>query len=126
MIIVGASALGSGGDDFDLRWNSIDGGSGTGSGGGYELAGTCGQPDAGPAMTGRDFELVGGFWSMPAPSAPPCPADLDGSGEVGFSDLLAVLSAWGACDKCPEDLDGDGVVGFSDLLVVLSAWGPCP
>ena len=25
-----------------------------------------------------------------------------------------------------RDLDGSGVVGFGDLLTVLSAWGPCP
>ena len=55
-----------------------------------------------------------------------CPEDLDGSGEVGFSDVLEVLAAWGPCDACPEDLDEDGEVGFSDLLLVLGAWGPCP
>ena len=55
-----------------------------------------------------------------------CPADLDGSGDVGFGDVLAVLSAWGPCKGCPEDLDGNGDVGFSDLLIILSSWGPCP
>jgi len=57
-------------------------------------------------------------------SGAPCPADLDGSGDVGFDDLLAVLAAWGD-EGGPEDLDGDGVVGFGDLLLVLSSWGPC-
>jgi len=60
-----------------------------------------------------------------------CPADLDGSATVGFTDLLVVLSAWGPCDAaapCPADLagTGDGIVSFDDLLIVLSAWGPCP
>jgi hypothetical protein len=27
---------------------------------------------------------------------------------------------------CPWDLNGDGNVGFADLLKVLSEWGPCP
>ena len=54
-----------------------------------------------------------------------CPADLDDDGMVGFSDLLAVLTAWGACPGCPEDLDGDDMIGFSDLLVVITSWGPC-
>jgi hypothetical protein len=54
-----------------------------------------------------------------------CPADLDGSGDVGFADLLALLSAWGPCAGCDEDLDGDDQVGFADLLIVLSSWGPC-
>ena len=54
----------------------------------------------------------------------PCP-DLDGDGTVGVSDLLTVVTAWGACVGCPEDIDGNDDVGFSDLLLVLSAWGPC-
>ncbi|NNM25396.1 MAG: hypothetical protein HKO59_05330 [Phycisphaerales bacterium] len=54
-----------------------------------------------------------------------CPADLDGSGGVGFTDLLSILAAWGPCAACPQDLDGSGDVGFTDLLTVLSAWGPC-
>jgi hypothetical protein len=57
--------------------------------------------------------------------APPsCPADIDGSGAVGFNDLLAVLSAWGQIGGA-EDVDGSGTVGFGDLLLVLSSWGPC-
>lgn len=54
-----------------------------------------------------------------------CATDLDGDGQTGFSDLLAVLAAWGPCAACPEDLDDSGDVGFSDLLAVLAAWGPC-
>jgi hypothetical protein len=56
---------------------------------------------------------------------PPCPADVDGNGNVGFADLTAVLNAWGACTACPEDVDGNGIVGFADLTAVLNAWGPC-
>jgi hypothetical protein len=80
-----------------------------------ELSGTIGQHDAGGPMTGGAFSLTGGFWAAETAGAPTCPADLDGSGDVGFSDLLAVLNAWGACPGCPEDIDGDGNVGFSDL-----------
>ncbi|MFK7959633.1 MAG: M12 family metallo-peptidase [Phycisphaerales bacterium] len=56
----------------------------------------------------------------------PCPGDFDGSNDVGFTDLLQLLSAFGPCDGCPEDLDGSGAVTFEDLLGILSAWGPCP
>ncbi|MBT8485754.1 MAG: hypothetical protein KJO43_09250, partial [Phycisphaerae bacterium] len=55
-----------------------------------------------------------------------CVGDLDGTGDVGFSDLLAVIAAWGPCPGCPADLDGSGDVGFSDLLTVIAAWGTCP
>jgi hypothetical protein len=58
-------------------------------------------------------------------AAPSCPADLDGSGTVGFEDLLTVLAEWGPCDPCDADLDGSGAVGFADLLLLLATWGPC-
>jgi V8-like Glu-specific endopeptidase len=57
---------------------------------------------------------------------PVCHADLDGSGDVGFDDLVQMLFTWGPCGACPEDLDGDGVAGIADLLLLLAAWGPCP
>ena len=56
----------------------------------------------------------------------PCPWDLDGSGSVGASDLLALLVSWGPCEGCPADFDGNGSVGASDLLALLVNWGPCP
>ena len=28
-------------------------------------------------------------------------------------------------DTCPADVDGNGEVGFPDLLEIISAWGPC-
>jgi hypothetical protein len=61
---------------------------------------------------------------------PACPADIDASGAVDFGDVLAVVSAWGACPPsgaCPADVDGaaDGVVDLNDLLLVLASWGPC-
>ncbi|NNF44551.1 MAG: hypothetical protein HKN62_16190 [Phycisphaerales bacterium] len=71
------------------------------------------------ASPGQDeiFQIV--------PTSGPCVADLDGSGDVGFADLIEVISDWGPCPFCPADFDGDGVVGFIDLVVVLAAWGPC-
>jgi hypothetical protein len=57
---------------------------------------------------------------------PPVDGDLDGDCAVGFSDLLALLSAWGPCPDprhCPADLDDDDIVGFGDLLVLLTNWG---
>jgi parallel beta-helix repeat protein len=54
----------------------------------------------------------------------PCPADLDNSGAVDFTDLLTVLGAYGS--SADGDVDGDGVTNFTDLLGVLSAFGPCP
>lgn len=56
----------------------------------------------------------------------PCnPADLDGDGMVGVTDLIEMLAAWSTDPGCPPDLDGDGNVGIGDLIILLGAWGPC-
>ncbi|MCP3903959.1 MAG: hypothetical protein GY715_10030, partial [Planctomycetes bacterium] len=62
---------------------------------------------------------------IPDECAASCPADLDGSGDVGFGDILVIIGAWGPCGGCAEDLNGNGVVDFADILVVIGAWGPC-
>lgn len=53
-----------------------------------------------------------------------CPADLDGDGMVGGSDVGVLLSQWGGPGS--GDLDGDGLVGGGDFGLLLSAWGDCP
>lgn len=62
--------------------------------------------------------------------AAPCAADIapaGGDGAVNVSDLLAVISAWGASGgDGPADINDDGTVNVSDLLMVIAAWGPCP
>ena len=54
------------GGGYDLTWWTVDSGGGMSVGSGspapYTLAGTAGQPDAGLALTGGGFTLVGGFW----------------------------------------------------------------
>ncbi len=55
------------GTGYDLSWNTIDGGGGTSTGGGYTLNGTLGQPDAGTLADNTGYTLSGGFWaSAPA------------------------------------------------------------
>ena len=48
---------------YSIDWFTIDGGGGTSTGGVYSVTGTIGQPDAG-AMSGGNFSLTGGFWSL--------------------------------------------------------------
>ncbi|MCZ6493568.1 MAG: FG-GAP repeat protein, partial [Planctomycetota bacterium] len=55
-----------------------------------------------------------------------CTADLDGDGNVGILDLLALLAAWDTEPGGPPDFDGDGTVGILDLLELLANWGACP
>ena len=111
--------------DYEISWNTIDGGGGRSTGGDFALVGTIGQPDAGE-MEGGDYELSGGFW----PRGPillcfvnfehfaqfamywldaPCDdgnnfcegADLDGSTDVGLSDVCELAYWWLAA--CPAD-----------------------
>ena len=60
-------------------------------------------------------------------SSSACLGDIDGDGDVGVGDLLALLAAWGLCPAppaaCAVDLDCDGSVGVDDLLILLAEWG---
>ena len=50
---------------YSIDWFTIDGGGGTSTGGVYSVSGTIGQPDASSQpMTGGNFSLTGGFWSL--------------------------------------------------------------
>ncbi|MBN1661360.1 MAG: hypothetical protein JXA93_23415 [Anaerolineae bacterium] len=56
---------------YELSWWTVDGGGQMVSlGGGYELGGTIGQPDAG-ALTGGGHTLGGGFWRGGPVTLPP-------------------------------------------------------
>jgi len=57
---------------YSIDWFSMDGGGGTSTGGVYSVSGTVGQPDAG-AMSGGNFSLTGGFWSLFAIQSPGSP-----------------------------------------------------
>ncbi|HCV26334.1 MAG TPA: hypothetical protein DGN59_23030 [Candidatus Latescibacteria bacterium] len=87
------------------------------TGDGFTLIGRAGQPAVGQAV-GDGWTLYGGA-SATAPEAP-CLGDMDGSGSVDITDLLAFLAVFGT----PEaDLDGDGVGDVNDLLILLSQFG---
>ena len=67
-IVAGARA-----GQYSIDWYKVAGGGGTSSGGAYAVSGTIGQPDT-ALMTGGNFTLQGGFWSVVAavqtPGAP--------------------------------------------------------
>ncbi|NNF44723.1 MAG: hypothetical protein HKO59_11895 [Phycisphaerales bacterium] len=81
-----------------------------------------GRDRIGVICSGVDADNI---WLIDSVLPAGCVADLDGSGDVGFTDLLQMLARWGVCVDCPQDLDGSGDVGFIDLLTLLAAWGPC-
>jgi len=49
---------------YSIDWYKIAGGGGTSTGATYQVTGTIGQPDAGGAMSGGNFSVTGGFWSL--------------------------------------------------------------
>lgn len=48
----------------NIDWYKISGGGGASTGGVYQVSGTIGQPDAGVAISGGNYSLTGGFWSL--------------------------------------------------------------
>ncbi|MCI0363961.1 MAG: hypothetical protein L0219_08780 [Phycisphaerales bacterium] len=57
---------------------------------------------------------------------PPCLGDANDDHVVNISDLLFVISNWGAAGgNGPADFDQNGTVDIVDLLTVISNWGPC-
>lgn len=59
---------------YAINWYKVAGGGGTSTSATYTVSGTIGQPDASGAMTGGNYSLTGGFWSLIAvvqtPGAP--------------------------------------------------------
>jgi hypothetical protein len=49
---------------YSVDWCKISGGGGTSTGSVYSVSGTIGQPDAGGAMSGGNYSVTGGFWSL--------------------------------------------------------------
>jgi hypothetical protein len=110
-------AFGQSGGDYDLSWNTIDGGGGVSSGGDYILRGTIGQPDAGYMARAphqrphRDYELWGGFWA----EAPFCIVD--------FYHFARFAEYWlETGSDLPADLYEDGIVNPLDLKLFVDEW----
>jgi hypothetical protein len=49
---------------LSIDWFTIDGGGGTSTGGVYSVTGSIAQPDAGATMSGGNYTIDGGFWSL--------------------------------------------------------------
>jgi hypothetical protein len=61
------------GQSYAIDWFTVDGGGGTSTGGVYSVSGTIGQHDASGPVSGGNYSLTGGFWSLfavPTPGGP--------------------------------------------------------
>ena len=65
ILAISCMALGStsANAQYTISWFTIASGGGNATGGNFALEGTIGQHDAGPVMTGGEFQLTGGFWA---------------------------------------------------------------
>ena len=85
----------------------------------------CTQPEAcnfNPAAAVDDGTCIQECSDLPS-----CPADLNGDGLHGATDILALLSEFGCLSLCNLDITGDGAVSANDVLALLALYGEsCP
>ena len=72
-LMLSAFCFSAAGQSYSIDWYKIAGGGGTSTGGVYAVSGTIGQPDASGVMTGGNYSLTGGFWSLYAVQTPGAP-----------------------------------------------------
>jgi hypothetical protein len=58
---------------YSIDWYKVAGGGSTSTGGVYAVSGTIGQYDAGGPMTGGNYSLTGGVWSLYSVQSPGAP-----------------------------------------------------
>ena len=63
-LLLALTALTAHAQSYTIDWYKIAGGGGTSTGGTYQVSGTIGQQDAGANMSGGNYSLTGGFWSL--------------------------------------------------------------
>lgn len=49
---------------YSIDWYKVSGGGGSSAGGAYSVSATIGQHDSGGGMSGGNYSLVGGFWTI--------------------------------------------------------------
>ena len=59
--------------------------------------------------------------SIPVPSPPACPADIDGDGDADVADFFAFVSAFAAGDPI-ADINGDGTIDVGDFFAFVAAF----
>jgi hypothetical protein len=117
IVLPSAFTLSATAQSYSIDWYEIAGGGGTSEGGAYSVSGTIGQPDAGPATSGGNYSLVGGFWSFLAVvktagpniiTTSPLPGD-----SVEEADSLALTATVGTTPDTSSVLPGALPAGLS-------------
>ncbi len=114
--------------NYSLSWYKVAGGGGVSAGGTYQINGTIGQPDASDAMTGGNYSITGGFWSLisivQAPGAPTLYISFSGNVVTVYwqnvpgcalqqnSDMTAP-AGWTTCPGSPTTSNGTNYVNIT-------------
>lgn len=128
-LIATATSFAQSGGGYDLTWSTLDGGGASSAGGGYQVSGTVGQPDASAAgaMSGGNYDLTGGFWGVTFPACTTFVApDFDQDCDVDPADLQLFEAcasgpavAHGGTPTCQTaDFDHDNDVDQSDFGLI--------
>ena len=119
------AALSSHAQTYSIDWHKIAGGGGTSAGGGFEMSGTIGQPDASGVMNGGNYSVTGGFWSLTSVVQTPGTTTLYisssgntvtvywqnvGSCTLQQSSNLAAPNSWTTCPYFPTTSNGTNYV----------------
>lgn len=64
VLVMLALGFEAGAQSYSVDWSVIPGGGGTSTNGQYSLTGSIGQAHASSVMSGGDYSLTGGFWSL--------------------------------------------------------------
>jgi len=64
LLLLGGSLCMTQAQSYSIDWFKVAGGGGTSTGGTYQVSGTIGQYDASGSLTGGNYALTGGFWSI--------------------------------------------------------------
>jgi hypothetical protein len=99
---------------YAIGWWTADGGGGNSSGAQYTLSGTIGQPDAG-TLTGGNFTVIGGFWSLIAAVQTP-----------GAPFLNAIVSNAAVVVSWPKPAEGWSLTCSPVLTGGTNNWTPIP
>ena len=115
---------------FDVSWNTVNGGGATSSGAGFELYGVIAQPDAQvpPLMSGGAFQVAGGF--LPVTQVCYCPGDLNADGKRDGLDIQQFVSCFTGGGNCScADVDLANGISLADVPVFVNnilASSTCP
>jgi len=97
---------------YSVDWFKVAGGGGTSTNGQYSLSGTIGQHDASGSLTGGNYALTGGYWSIYALQEPGVPTL-----SVTFVGSSSVEVSW-------SSLSATNFVLMTNADLTTANWGP--